>query len=201
MHKDGHAVAPRKASPSLLLALCALCLAASACERSANTNTAAGGAPAGATPAAGARKEFTEAEVAEIRTLLNGVDPSRYRVTLPEYRDSRLVGSQTYGNLSVAEVTRITSARGLKLDDKGSTVIVLVADEGGGEGSHTPSQSTSTSSGDGSGGSGGSAPPTGGGEAGMAPSRGRDRVSFEERMRRLEALFSKVDRSQYAFIR
>jgi hypothetical protein len=191
MCQDENPLRARRTMVFTFALLCALGLSA-ACRPRGDSNTATGGANSNTS-----RKEFTEAEVAEIRTLLNGVDPSRYRVTVPQYREGRVEGFQTLGTLSLTEVERVASARGIKFDEKGTAMLVLDLEEssGGGAGTHTPSQS----SGDKSGSTPPSdpKPPTGGGSAGITPSRG---LSRRDRYLRLEELSKRIGESRFIVI-
>lgn len=187
----------RVTARALLLgaSLCALQLLTAACAGSGTADTdnaASGGGNAANTPRAAAspaaspaaaQKGFTEAEVAEIKSLLNDVDPSGYRVTLPEFRDGAPVGTMTLGTLPLTEVRRIASARGVQVDEstpKSGTIILVL-----------------------------SAPTTGGGTAVVGRSaesveqspRGGSTVFPAERIQKLEAVLSRIDQSQYVFIR
>jgi hypothetical protein len=97
-------------------------------------------------------REFTEADVAKITQQLRGVDPSTYYIRLPKFYYGRVVGTTTYGTLSINQVRRVATALNVRLNETGN--IITVFDDlntgneqggceggGGGAGSHTPSAS------------------------------------------------------------
>jgi hypothetical protein len=84
------------------------------------------------------RKAFTEAEVAEIQSLLKGLDPADYRVVLPVFRDNKIVSSETHGTLPITEVRRVASTKNINYVETGN-VQAIFASDGKGAGSHTPS--------------------------------------------------------------
>lgn len=197
----------RLTAPTTLLlgaALCALQVFNAACASSGNVNTStiAGGSTTSASPAASPAataaaspagspaatgKGFTEAEVAEIKAILTGADPAKYRVTLPEFQNGVAVGTMTLGTMPLTEVERIASARGAAAAGSphqgGSTVIpyergtIIIA----------------LSSPDISGGKDAARSPTSGN------TQGPDYVGAE-RVNKIEAVLSRVDKSRYVFI-
>jgi hypothetical protein len=89
-------------------------------------------------------KTFSEAEVSAIRSVLKDLDPKNYRIVLPKFKDGRTVGSESYGQLPVAQVRRLASMSNLAFDKNGNLQAVFCQCNGGGEGSHTESQSPGT---------------------------------------------------------
>ena len=98
----------------LLIALCALSLGMKACSRSNS-----------------ASKEFTEADMVAVRTVLKEVDPTAYRAVLPEFNNGRIVGSQTFGTLPLTEVTRVASSQGVRLADTGNLQVIVMSTQAG----------------------------------------------------------------------
>lgn len=92
---------------------------------------------------AGDTKGFTEADVAQVQAILNGVKPESYRIILPEFRAGKVVGSKTYGSLPVTAVRRVASQRNIAFSESGNVQAVFNSD-GAGAGSHTESQSPGT---------------------------------------------------------
>jgi hypothetical protein len=90
------------------------------------------------------QKTFTQAEVSEIRSVLKGLDPKNYRIVLPKFENGRIVGSETYGRLSVTEVRRIASISNIAYDRNGNLQAIFQSCNGGGAGSHTESQTPGT---------------------------------------------------------
>jgi hypothetical protein len=97
-------------------------------------------------------RSFTEEDVAQITRELRGVDPSTYYIRLPKYYYGRVVGTATYGTLSINEVRRVATTLNVQLNETGNIITVFDAINngneqggcgggggGGGAGSHTPS--------------------------------------------------------------
>jgi hypothetical protein len=87
------------------------------------------------------QKAFTQAEVSEIQSVLKELDPKNYHVVLPKFKDGRIVGSETYGQLPVAQVRRLASISNIAYDNNGNLQAVLCQCNGGGAGSHVDSKS------------------------------------------------------------
>lgn len=87
------------------------------------------------------RKDFSEKEVAEIKTLLEGFDPKVYRVIVPTFKENRIVGSETIGSLPVSEVRKVASVLNVSYAENGNLQAIFQSCNGGGAGSHTDSQS------------------------------------------------------------
>ncbi len=84
--------------------------------------------------------DFNESNVAEIKAILKDLetDSFSYRVVLPVIQNNKVLNSETLGTLPVSEVERIASSKNIQYSPTGNLQIV-VADEGGGAGSHTES--------------------------------------------------------------
>ncbi|HMN96696.1 MAG TPA: hypothetical protein PKC43_09650 [Phycisphaerales bacterium] len=88
-------------------------------------------------------KSFTEQEVTQVIALLEGVDPSTYRIVLPRFRGTEQAGTQTLGTLPVTAVQRVASSKQIAFDP-GANLQAIFSANGGGAGSHTPSQTPGT---------------------------------------------------------
>ncbi|WP_221392557.1 hypothetical protein [Dyadobacter sp. NIV53] len=87
-------------------------------------------------------KTFQPEDIANIKRLLQSLDPASYRVVLPVFDSRRrTVGSQTYGGFPITEVRRIASVRNIKYSDSGNLQAIFQNCNGGGAGSHTESGS------------------------------------------------------------
>jgi hypothetical protein len=90
-------------------------------------------------------KTFSPEDIAAIKTLLQDLDSTDYRVVLPVMNDSeQMVGTQTYGTFPVTEVRRIASLRNIRYTDSGNLQAIFLNCNGGGAGSHTESGSGAT---------------------------------------------------------
>jgi hypothetical protein len=105
---------------------------------------------AACTPSPGSqgRKNFSEAEVAEIKALLTGVEPGTYRIVLPTFRDGQIVGSETLGNLPLTEVQRLAASQNKQVTEHGNLQAIFASCSGGGAGSHVESQTPGSDLGD-----------------------------------------------------
>lgn len=157
MKKDTHNfISPKFASLLVLITLCALSTGFNSCSRSDDT-----------------RKQFTAAEVSEIQAALKNVDPATYRLVLPRYENDRIVGSQTLGTLSIADIRNVASQKGLKYEELGNGQAIFMSTPGTEDTSRATSQ-------------------TGGKQASN---------ETLELGRRLEAILANKDRNEFIFIR
>jgi hypothetical protein len=171
---------------TLGISLCALLVLTVGCPRS-NTN----------------KKEFTQAEVTEIQAVLKEMDPTNYRIVLPQFRDNRNVGSQTLGTLPITEVRRVAASRNATFTETGNVQAVFDPNDasgggGGGGGSGGGGGGGGGGSGGGSGGGGGGGSGGSGGgpgsHTGQTPAKGRD-IGM-----RIEKILEGMDKSQYILL-
>lgn len=99
-------------SLTIALSLFILCVFATACSR-AN------------------KKEFTEAEVAEVKALMKDVNPATYRLVLPTIKDQQVIGSEVQGSLPITEVRRLASVRKIDFKDTGNLQAIFDPNEAG----------------------------------------------------------------------
>ncbi len=85
--------------------------------------------------------DFTQEDVQRITNVLNELDPDTYRVVLPVFKNSEIVGSQVYGNLPITEVRRVAISKGISYVETGNLQAIFQSCEGGGAGSHVNSDS------------------------------------------------------------
>ncbi|HEY9404806.1 MAG TPA: hypothetical protein VIQ24_19270 [Pyrinomonadaceae bacterium] len=157
MKKDTHdLISPKFASLLVIVTLCALSVGFNSCSRSDDT-----------------RKQFTAAEVSEIQAALKNADPATYRVVVPRYDNDKIAGSQTLGTLTIADVRRVASQKGIKFEDNGNLQAIFMSTPGSEDTSKASSQ-------------------TGGKEA--------SNETFELG-RRLEAILANKDQSAFVLIR
>ena len=77
------------------------------------------------------KHKMTADDVARIEQALKGTDPSTYHLVLPLFRAGKVVGSRTYGTLSLARVRLVASARRVVLSEQGNLQLVMGPDEAG----------------------------------------------------------------------
>ncbi|WP_025741339.1 hypothetical protein [Aquimarina pacifica] len=85
--------------------------------------------------------DFTQEDVRRITQVLNELDEDEYRIVLPVFKDSKIVGSEVYGNLPITEVRRVAISKGISYVEKGNLQAIFQSCEGGGAGSHVNSDS------------------------------------------------------------
>ncbi len=85
------------------------------------------------------QKDFTQQDVTEVLALLEGADPSTYRIVLPQFRGTEAIGTRTYGALPLVTVQRVASSKNIAFEPGGNLQAIFKSN-GGGAGSHTESQ-------------------------------------------------------------
>lgn len=132
------------------------------------------------------RHSFTQQDVIRIEKALQGTDPSTYRLILPAFANGRVVGSKTYGSLTMAQVRRVASRHRLTIPERGTMQLVMdnnAAGESSGESTTNPDPGP------------GPDPNPENTEAGMQPTRG-DKLA-----RLLDAIVRNIDQKQYVFLK
>jgi hypothetical protein len=81
-----------------------------------------------------AKRALTAADVDRIKAILAQEEPSRYRLTLPEFRDGRVVGTQVIGAMPIDQVELIASRQKLTIRPSANLHVVFAGSLGSGDG-------------------------------------------------------------------
>ncbi len=123
---------------------------------------------------------FTPDDVTAIVSQLRPYDPKTYRIVLPTFKGTTIIGQTTYGALPVSRVTEIATRLSVQVQSNANVVTALDARITGGDG------------GGAGGGQGG-----GGDQGSMTPASAQG----QELTRKIDQVLANVNAKEYQFLR